>query len=129
MFQSREAFSSFAVDDMAAARQFYGETLGMRVSDAYLGQLRLHIGGDQSILVYSKPDHSPASFTILNLLVADIEQAIDELTERGVAFERYDGLEMDDKGIHRNDDPPVSPTAWFKDPAGNILSLIEEATG
>ena len=126
MFQSREAFSSFAVDDMAAARQFYGETLGMRVSDAYLGQLRLHIGSDKSILVYSKPDHTPASFTILNFPVADIDKAVDELTERGVAFERYDGLEMDDKGIHRNDDPPVSPTAWFKDPAGNVLSLIEE---
>jgi catechol 2,3-dioxygenase-like lactoylglutathione lyase family enzyme len=126
MFQDSEPFSSFAVDDVAKARQFYGQTLGMRVSDEKLGLLRLHNGSDKGILVYSKPDHTPASFTILNFPVEDIDRAVDELTRRGVTFERYVGFEIDEKGIHRNDDPPVSPTAWFKDSAGNVLSLIEE---
>ena len=123
MFENTKAFSGFAVDDVPAAKQFYGETLGLNVSEAN-GMLTLKIAGDRDTLVYPKPNHTPASFTILNFPVEDIEKAVDELTARGVAFEHYTGtdLETDEKGIFRNGGPLI---AWFKDPAGNVLSVIQ----
>ena len=122
MFENTKAFSGFAVDDVARAKQFYGETLGLRVSEAN-GILTLHIAGDRDTIVYPKPNHTPATFTILNFPVADIEAAVDGLTERGVQFEHYEGTpaETDEKGIFRGGGPLI---AWFKDPAGNILSVI-----
>jgi catechol 2,3-dioxygenase-like lactoylglutathione lyase family enzyme len=122
MFESTKAFSGFAVDDVPAARRFYGETLGLKVSEEH-GLLTLHLAGDRPTLVYPKPDHTPASFTILNFPVDDIEQAVDALTERGVRFERYDGFEQDERGIMREGGPYI---AWFKDPAGNVLSVLQE---
>jgi catechol 2,3-dioxygenase-like lactoylglutathione lyase family enzyme len=123
MFESVKAFSGFAVDDVPKAREFYGETLGLRVTEEY-GMLQLHIIGGVDILVYPRPDHTPAAFTILNFPVNDIETAVDQLDQRGVRFERYDGLgEADDKGIYRGQGPDI---AWFKDPAGNILSVLQD---
>ena len=122
MFRTTKAFSGFAVDDIEAARKFYGEVLGIEVSDES-GLLNLHLAGDRDTLVYPKPDHTPANYTILNFPVENIDSAVDELTARGVAFERYDGFDQDDKGIARGADGP--PIAWFTDPAGNILSVLE----
>jgi catechol 2,3-dioxygenase-like lactoylglutathione lyase family enzyme len=122
MFEHTKAFSGFSVDDLAKARQFYGETLGLRVSEEN-GLLMLHIAGDRDTVVYPKEDHTPATFTILNFPVDDIDKAADELAARGVRFERYEGLEQDEKGISRGMGPAI---AWFKDPAGNILSVIQE---
>jgi catechol 2,3-dioxygenase-like lactoylglutathione lyase family enzyme len=121
MLDTTKAFSGFAVGDLSAATKFYGETLGLRVSEDN-GLLTLHIAGDRDILVYPKPDHTPASYTILNFPVDDIDAAVDELTKRGVSFERYDGFEQDEKGISREGGPPI---AWFTDPAGNVLSVLE----
>lgn len=127
MFDTAKAFSSFAVGDIAAASKFYGETLGLKVSEDEMGILLLHLEGQQDIIIYPKPDHSPAVFTVLNFPVDNIDRAVDELTQRGVRFERYDGFEQDDKGIARpsneNEGPPI---AWFTDPAGNILSVLQE---
>jgi catechol 2,3-dioxygenase-like lactoylglutathione lyase family enzyme len=123
MFGTTSAFSGFSVDDVRAAKEFYSETLGLKVSEEH-GLLTLHIAGDRDILVYPKPDHTPASFTILNFPVNDIDRAVDELTERGVRFERYDGFEQDEKGIQRGEGGP--PIAWFNDPAGNVLSVLQE---
>jgi predicted enzyme related to lactoylglutathione lyase len=122
MFQHGQPFSGFAVDDVAAAKRFYGETLGLTVSEEH-GMLRLHLGGGADILVYPKPDHTPASFTILNFPVDDIDEAVAELTRRGVAFARYEGFEQDDRGIFRGGGPFI---AWFTDPAGNVLSVLQE---
>jgi catechol 2,3-dioxygenase-like lactoylglutathione lyase family enzyme len=133
MLRDANAFSGFAVDDVPRAKEFYGTTLGLEVADAALGVdgadvpagLELRLGSGARVLVYPKPDHAPATFTILNFPVEDIERAVDELTARGVRFERYDtGPRTDAKGIHRR--PEVRPVAWFRDPAGNILSIIEE---
>ena len=121
MFENTKAFSGFSVDDVPEAKRFYSETLGLRVSEEY-GMLSLHIAGEWDILVYPKPDHTPASFTILNFPVDDIDKAVDELAERGVSFEPYDGFDMDEKGIFRGGGPLI---AWFKDPAGNTLSVLE----
>jgi predicted enzyme related to lactoylglutathione lyase len=125
MFATTKAFSGFAVDDTEKAREFYGETLGLEVSDVSEGHglLALHIAGDQNVLVYPKPDHTPATFTVLNFPVDDIDEAVDELTARGVGFERYEGFELDEKGISRGEGPYI---AWFKDPAGNVLSVLQE---
>ena len=123
MFAHTKAFSGFSVDDIQRARRFYGETLGLRVSEEH-GLLTLHIAGDRDTLVYPKEDHTPATYTILNFPVDDIDQAVDELTARGVRFERYEGLEQDEKGVVRGGGPPI---AWFKDPAGNILAVLQEA--
>jgi predicted enzyme related to lactoylglutathione lyase len=126
MFADTEAFSGFAVPDLKQAKQFYGETLGLRVSggDEPMDFIRLHIAGSRDILVYEKPDHTPATYTILNFPVADIDQAVDTLTERGVSFERYEGFEQDEKGIFRGEGPLI---AWFTDPAGNILAVMQDA--
>jgi catechol 2,3-dioxygenase-like lactoylglutathione lyase family enzyme len=122
MFKDTKAFSGFAVDDLDAARQFYGETLGLRISTE-MGLLNLLLSdGERPTLVYPKPDFAPATYTILNFPVADIDTAVDELTARGVAFELYDGFGQDDKGIMREQGPPI---AWFRDPAGNILAVLE----
>jgi len=122
MFTESRAFSGFAVDDIDKARDFYADTLGLRVS-ADNGMLRLHVAGTHGVLVYPKPDFKPATYTILNFPVADVEATVDELTARGVTFERYDGFGQDGKGIARGEGPPI---AWFTDPAGNILSVLEE---
>ncbi len=122
MFTNTKAFSGFAVDDVPKAKKFYSETLGLRVSEEY-GMLWLHIAGEWDILVYPKSDHTPATFTILNFPVDDIDKAVDELAERGVRFERYEDSEQDEKGIHRGGGPLI---AWFKDPAGNVLSVIQQ---
>lgn len=125
MFQNTKAFSGFSVDDVPRAKQFYGDTLGIEVSEAN-GMLTLHIAGDRETLVYPKPNHEPASFTILNFPVSEIEPVVDALADRGVEFERYEGseLETDERGVFRGGGPPI---AWFKDPAGNVLSVIEQA--
>jgi predicted enzyme related to lactoylglutathione lyase len=122
MFANTKAFSGFAVDDITAAKAFYGDTLGLEVTEAN-GLLTLHIAGDRPTLVYPKPDHTPASFTILNFPVDDIEQAVDALTERGVEILRYDGMKQDERGIMREGGPYI---AWFTDPAGNVLSVLQE---
>ncbi len=122
MFGTTRAFSGFSVDDIAAARAFYGETLGLKVSEEN-GMLTLHIAGDRDILVYPKDNHTPATYTVLNFPVDDIEKAVDELARRGVRFERYEGMEADEKGIFRGGGPLI---AWFTDPAGNVLSVLQE---
>lgn len=122
MFNKTKAFSGFSVDDIAAARKFYGETLGLDVSEEY-GMLTLHIDQGGDIMIYPKEDHTPATYTILNFPVVDVDQAVDQLGERGVTFERYEGLEQDEKGVARGDQGPA--IAWFTDPAGNILSVLE----
>ncbi len=125
MFRETKAFSGFSVDDIPAAKRFYGETLGLEVNEEN-GLLDLQIAGGNGVLVYPKSDHEPATFTVLNFPVDEIEPAVDALTERGVSFERYEGteLETDEKGIFRGGGPLI---AWFKDPAGNVLSVIEQS--
>jgi catechol 2,3-dioxygenase-like lactoylglutathione lyase family enzyme len=119
------AFSGFSVDDLDRARRFYAETLGLRVADVpeMDGLLRLHLGSGADVLVYAKDDHAPATFTVLNFPVPDVERAVDELAGRGVRFERYPHLSTDEKGIARSGGPPI---AWFTDPAGNVFSVIEQ---
>jgi catechol 2,3-dioxygenase-like lactoylglutathione lyase family enzyme len=117
------AFSGFSVPDTAAATQFYGETLGLEVTEAH-GLLTLHLnGGDRPTLIYPKPDHTPATYTILNFQVTDIEAAVDALAARGVEFQRYPGMDQDERGIMRAGGPYI---AWFTDPAGNILSVLQD---
>jgi catechol 2,3-dioxygenase-like lactoylglutathione lyase family enzyme len=125
MFASTKAFSGFAVDDLQKARQFYGETLGLKTSvlDEENGLMVLHLADDRDTLVYQKPDHTPATYTILNFAVDNIDETVEGLASRGVRFERYDGFEQDEKGIARGEGPYI---AWFKDPAGNVLSVLQE---
>ena len=126
MFADTKAFSGFSVDDRDRAKQFYTETLGIEVSDGEMpALLTLHIAGGRDTLIYAKPDHQPATFTILNSPVDDIEETVDALAARGVSFERYEGSEMetDERGIFRGGGPYI---AWFKDPAGNVLSVLQE---
>ena len=120
-------FSSFSVDDVEEAREFYGTTLGVDVSDNEEGGLELNFPNSGSVFVYPKDDHEAATFTVLNFMVDDIDQAVDDLTARGITFESYDGeMETDEKGIFRGADDDNGPNiAWFKDPAGNFLSVIE----
>jgi catechol 2,3-dioxygenase-like lactoylglutathione lyase family enzyme len=124
VFAHTKAFSGFAVDDLDAAREFYGETLGLDISERN-GLMFLHLAGGCQTLVYPKPDHSPATFTILNFPVDDVDAAVEELGRRGVSFERYEGFDQDDKGIFRGEGPRI---AWFNDPAGNILSVLQADT-
>jgi len=125
MLANSKAYSGFAVDDLDQARRFYGETLGLdtEVLDEENGLMTLHLAGGRDTLVYRKPDFTPATYTILNFEVDDIDEAVDGLVERGVRFERYDAFDQDEKGISRGDGPYI---AWFKDPAGNILSVLQE---
>ncbi|HEY7418483.1 MAG TPA: VOC family protein [Ktedonobacteraceae bacterium] len=124
MFKDTKAFSGFSVNDIQKAKEFYSQTLGLDVSESY-GLLQLHIAGGTNILVYPKENHIPATFTILNFPVNDIEQAVDDLSRRGVRFESYNegSLVTDEKGIAHGEGPKI---AWFKDPAGNILSVLEQ---
>ena len=122
MFEKTKAFSGFSVDDVAKAREFYGEILGLDV-DEVNGMLAIHIADGGDIMAYPKEDHTPATFTILNFPVEDIDQAVDDLSARGVSFERYPQFEQDEKGVMRGEGPPI---AWFLDPAGNVLAVLEE---
>ena len=121
MFENVQAFSGFAVNDLEKARQFYGESLGLKTSEAD-GLLTLHLAGGRDTLIYPKEDHTPATYTILNFPVDDVDAAVDQLSARGVRFERYDGMNQDEKGISRGEGPDI---AWFTDPAGNILSVLK----
>lgn len=123
MFTNTRAFSGFAVGDLQAAQKFYGDVLGITTSERN-GLLTLHLAGGRDTLVYPKPSHVPADYTILNFPVDDIDAAVDELTARGVQFERYDGMAQDSKGISRGYGPDI---AWFRDPAGNILAVLNES--
>jgi catechol 2,3-dioxygenase-like lactoylglutathione lyase family enzyme len=122
MLADTKAYSGFAVDDMDKAREFYAGTLGLRTSEEH-GLMWLHIAGGRDTLVYPQPDATPASYTIMNFEVDDIDDAVDGLVARGVQFERYDQVEQDDRGIAREEGPYI---AWFKDPAGNVLSVLQE---
>jgi catechol 2,3-dioxygenase-like lactoylglutathione lyase family enzyme len=124
MLTNSKAFSGFSVNSLQAAKEFYGRTLGLNVSESH-GLLHLHLAGGSRVLVYPKPNHSPATFTILNFPVDNVDAAVDELTKRGVRFEIYDegGLKTDERGVFRGGGPVI---AWFKDPAGNILSVLED---
>jgi predicted enzyme related to lactoylglutathione lyase len=121
MFTDTPAFSGFAVDDLDAARSFYGDTLGLRIEDGPMGVLSLQLAGDRPTMIYPKPDFVPATYTILNFDVEDVDAAVDELNSRGVEMERYEGFDQDEKGISRGQGPEI---AWFKDPAGNILAVL-----
>ena len=126
MLTDSPAFSGFAVNDMDAARSFYVDTLGLRVTDVpeMGGLMRLKLGSGADVLVYAKPDHVPATFTVLNFPVPDVEKAVDELTARGVRFEQYENPPTDAKAIMREGGPLI---AWFTDPAGNVFSVIEDS--
>ena len=125
MLRESKAFSGFSVDDISKAEEFYGRTLGLKVSKSN-GLLRLHLAGGNTVLIYPKPNHAPATFTILNFPVENVDESVDELAKRGVRFEIYDesDIKTDEKGIMRGNGPTI--VAWFKDPAGNVLSVIEE---
>jgi catechol 2,3-dioxygenase-like lactoylglutathione lyase family enzyme len=131
MLRDAKAWSGLAVQDLPRAKEFYGTTLGLEVADKPLGVdgadvpagLEIRLGSGARVGVYPKPDHTPATFTVLTFVVEDIERSVDELTARGVRFEHYQHPKTDAKGIHRT--PEVRPTAWFRDPAGNILSIVE----
>ena len=125
MLKDSKAFSGFATDDINKAKQFYEQTLGLKVSEDH-GLLTLHLAGGNNVLIYPKPNHVPATFTVLNFPVDDVDLAVDELTGRGVRFEIYDlpEIKTDKKGIMRGNGPTI---AWFKDPAGNILSVLQKS--
>jgi catechol 2,3-dioxygenase-like lactoylglutathione lyase family enzyme len=127
MFKNSKAFSSFSVDDLEQAKAFYGQTLGLELSETPEG-LGLEISRGSKVFLYPKPNHEPATFTVLNFPVDNIEQAVDQLTKLGVRFESYEGeIKTDEKGIFRGADREQGPNiAWFKDPAGNILSVLED---
>jgi catechol 2,3-dioxygenase-like lactoylglutathione lyase family enzyme len=122
MFANTKAYSGIAVNDLQEAREFYGETLGLPTSEEH-GLMWMHLAGGRDTLVYQQADPTPASYTILNFEVDDIDEAVDALAARGVRFERYDGFEQDDKGVFREQGPYI---AWFKDPSGNVLSVLQE---
>ena len=126
MLRESKAFSGFAAADIAKVKDFYGQILGLKVTDEH-GLLTLHLAGGNNVLIYPKADHVPATFTVLNFPVSDVDQAVDELSKRGVRFEKYDGPEIktDEKGIMRGNGPAI---AWFRDPTGNILSVLEAVT-
>lgn len=124
MFKDFYAFSGFSVDDLAVAKSFYAGTLGLHVEeDTEMGLLTIHLGKGGDVMIYPKPNHQPATFTILNFVVPDIEKAVDELLAKSVQFEHYEGFSQNAKGIADNGNHSI---AWFKDPAGNILAVIEE---
>jgi catechol 2,3-dioxygenase-like lactoylglutathione lyase family enzyme len=125
MLANTKAYSGFAVDDLKKAQEFYGETLGLKVSVLDENALlSLHLAGGRDTVVYLKPDFVPATYTILNFEVDDVDEIVDGLIERGVRFEKYEGFEQDEKGVARGFGPDI---AWFKDPAGNILSVVGES--
>ncbi|MFC4873182.1 VOC family protein [Negadavirga shengliensis] len=125
MFKKSKAFSGFSADDLQKAKEFYGKVLGVKVEDGPMGILELHIEGGNTVMIYPKANHEPATFTVLNFPVSNIDEAVDELSRRGVQFEQYEGeIKTDEKGICRSDGSGPN-IAWFKDPAGNILSVLE----
>jgi catechol 2,3-dioxygenase-like lactoylglutathione lyase family enzyme len=121
MFTNSHAFSGFSTNDLDKAREFYKDTLGLEVSEE-MGNLNLHLRGGGSVLIYPKENHEPASFTVLNFPVEDIDKAVDALNGKGIQLERYEGMDQDKRGIMRGEGPSI---AWFKDPAGNILSVLQ----
>ena len=125
MFSNTKAFSSFSVDNIEKARHFYSEILGLKVIENDMGILEIHISDIANIIIYPKPDHTPATYTVLNFSVENIETSVEKLKQLGVIFEIYDSeeIETDTNGIARGEGPSI---AWFKDPAGNILSVLEE---
>jgi predicted enzyme related to lactoylglutathione lyase len=126
VFKDSKAFSGFAVKELDAAKVFYGDTLGLDVKDQPMGTLGIGLGGGATVLIYHKPDFVPATYTILNFPVPDVEAAVDRLTAAGVVMQHYPGLDQDEKGISRGQGPTI---AWFTDPSGNILSVLEERPG
>ncbi len=125
MFKPKTAFSGFSVNDLAKAKAFYTQTLGLQVVEEGVG-LRLHLPGGGTAFAYPKDDHQPATFTLLDFVVDDIDEAVDELKSRGVSFERYAGMSQDEKGIMRGISQNMGPDiAWFKDPAGNTLAVLQ----
>lgn len=125
MFNNTRAFSGFAVSDLAEAERFYGETLGVDLTKGEMGDLVLNLAGGRDTFIYEKPDFTPATYTILNFVVDDVDAAVDALAKKGVMMERYEGFDQDDRGIARGDQGPA--IAWFKDPAGNIISVLENS--
>jgi predicted enzyme related to lactoylglutathione lyase len=124
MFGQTKAFSSFSVNDLQKAKEFYNKTLAIEISEGMMGILTLHISGGGKIIIYPKPNHEPATFTVLNFPVPDVEKTVDELIGLGITFEQYEGeIKTNEKGIASGNGPKI---AWFKDPAGNILSVLEE---
>ena len=127
MFRESHAFAGFSTNDLAKSKEFYGKTLGLEITEE-MGNLTVHLGGGSTVLIYPKPNHEPATFTVLNFRVDDVNAAVDALTAKGVRFEQYDmpDLKTDAKGIARGNGPTI---AWFKDPAGNILSVVQPPPG
>jgi len=121
MFRDSHAYSGFSSNDISKAKAFYAQTLGLEVTEEN-GMLTLHLAGGGKVLIYPKDNHEPASFTVLNFPVQDIDQTVDRLTKAGIRFERYEGTSQDERGIAREYGPPI---AWFKDPAGNVLSVLQ----
>ena len=128
MLKDSKAFSGFSVDDFDAARAFYADTLGLDVTvhDESMGLLSLDLAGGGTVMIYAKDTHQPATYTVLNFPVDDVEKAVDDLTAKGVAFERYDGFDQDERGISRGPGPLI---AWFTDPAGNVVSVLQDQSG
>lgn len=126
MFTTSQAFSSFAVDDIAAAKAFYADTLGMNVTENQMGFLTLELGGGGSVMIYDRENHTPAAFTVLHFQVDDVDSAVDDLVSRGVSMLRYDGFDQNEKGIASGLGPPI---AWFTDPAGNVLGVVGDVEG
>ena len=124
MFRDTKAVSSFSVNDLQKAKEFYNKTLAIEISEGMMGILTLHVSGGGKIIIYPKPNHEPATFTVLNFPVPDVEKTVDELIGLGITFEQYEGeIKTNEKGIASGNGPKI---AWFKDPAGNILSVLEE---
>jgi predicted enzyme related to lactoylglutathione lyase len=121
MFRDSHAYSGFSSNDISKAKAFYAQTLGLEVTEEN-GMLTLHLAGGGKVLIYPKDNHEPASFTVLNFPVQDIDQTVDRLTKAGIRFERYEGTSQDERGVAREYGPPI---AWFKDPAGNVLSVLQ----
>ena len=129
MTDIKSVFSSFSTDDLKKSEEFYSQTVGLKVEeDKTMGLLKLHLPGGTTVMVYPKDNHEPAAFTVLNLVVDDIDTAVDNLSAKGVKFETYEGFKQDAKGIARSDKPEAGPSiAWFKDPAGNVISVINDS--
>jgi catechol 2,3-dioxygenase-like lactoylglutathione lyase family enzyme len=128
MFSPVSSFSGFSIDDFAKAKAFYTETLGLKTEELMEGMLQLSLPGGQKTIAYAKEDHQPATYTTLNFVVEDIDAAVDALREKGVTFERYEGMAQDEKGIARGRAAKMGPDiVWFKDPAGNILSVLQDS--
>lgn len=127
MIDIKHGFSGFSTNDIKKSEEFYGQIVGLKVeNDKTMGLLKLHLPGGADVMVYPKPDHEPATYTVLNLVVSDIDTAVDGLSAKGVEFEMYEGFEQDEKGIARSTSPERGPSiAWFRDPAGNIVSVLE----